>query len=313
MVEKLDSKKRNIMRTYAIAGLVLFSLLLSATARGEEVSRIIAKINNQIITSKDLDDFCKMLAYRLSSTSEESELSPNDENFKKESLEKLIEDKLILSQAKKENIEVPGGWIEAKLNEMITSAPSRQEFEDSLTERGLTITLLRERLKDQFMVRQLIDRYVRAYIAISPQELHTFYEQHPNKFSPPLKYVLWVASSKNKNTLVEIGKVIKEKGIAVAEKEYDDVLIKLESTKDRLREEVAQMVDEVKEGNFAIKKIDETDHLIYFEKTLTPRQLSFEEAKEQIHALLWREKFKMRYQEWVTSLKAKATIKNYYR
>jgi hypothetical protein len=154
---------------------------------------------------------------------------------------------------------------------------------------------------------------VRADITISPQELHAFYTQHPDKFSPPPAYVLWIATSKDKNVLVEISKIIKEKGIAQAEKEYDNILTKMESTKERLREEVAQMVEELKEGNFVIKKIDGADHLIYFEKTLVPHQLSFEEAKEQIHGFIWKEKFKARYQEWVATLKSKATIKNYYR
>ncbi|MDD5195817.1 MAG: SurA N-terminal domain-containing protein [Candidatus Omnitrophica bacterium] len=292
--------------------LILFALLGLPALYAEEVSKIIAKVNNQVITSKDLNDFCKMLAYRLSEANEEAELSPEDENFQQEALEKLIEDRLIFSQAKKENIEVPTAWVEAKLNEMIAAHQSRLDFEQSLTERGLNVTMLRTRIKEQYMVRQLIDRYVRAHISVSPQELRSFYEEHPDKFSPPLTYVIWIATSKDKDDLIELGKLITEKGFIAVEKEHTEKFVKLELTKDQLREEVAQLIQDTKEGHFIIKKFDGNDNLIYFEKTLPMRRLSFEEAGEQIYSFLWKEKFKKRYQEWVSSLKAKATIKNHY-
>lgn len=142
----------------------------------QEVNKIIAKVNNYIITTKDLDDFCKMLAYRLAD--QENEISPNDENFRSEALGKLIEDKLIAAQAQKEKIEVPTPWVEGRLGEMIASYPTRPEFEASLVERGLTMTILKERIREQFMARQVIDKYVRQYVTISPSEVHQIGRAH---------------------------------------------------------------------------------------------------------------------------------------
>jgi hypothetical protein len=109
------------MHRHSLMALCVF---VSFTLYAEEVSKIIAKVNNQVITSKDLNDFYKILAYRL--LSDETDISLDDENFKKEVLDKLIEDKLILDQAKKEKLEVPAAWVEAKLNEMVAASPSRK-------------------------------------------------------------------------------------------------------------------------------------------------------------------------------------------
>jgi hypothetical protein len=271
------------------------------------VSKIIAKVNNQAITSKDLNDFCKMLSYRLPNE-EANNISLDDENFKKEALDKLIEDKLILDQAKKEKIEVPPDWVEAKFGEIVAAYPSREQFEASLIEKGLNITILKSRIKEQYLVRQVIDKYVRAYIRISPQEINRFYEAQPEKFVSSPMYSLRIARSKNKNDLIELGKIIKEKGIAEAEKNFQGSLNTLESSKEELKEEIAQAIEGIKEGDFIIKKIGDIDYLVYLDKTIPPKNLSFAEARKKIHSFLWMNKFKERYQEWVKSLREKATI-----
>lgn len=294
--------KKNTMRKMTILILLLF-LLISTYA--EEVNKIIAKVNNQVITLRDLADYRNLLAYRSLPQSK-------DESFnEQEAVEKLIEDRLILDQARKENFEVPNAWINERVNHILSSYDSPEAFENSLVERGLTMTTLRERIKEQYLVRQVIQKYVESYISISPQEISSFYQRHKDEFLETPQYTLWIAKATDQSSLESISAVVKEKGIKEAAKELGRSLVKIESTLEELKEELASVLTEMKEGEQIMKEIGELYYFIYLEKVTEGRTLSAEEAKGKIHALLWKDKFQNRFSVWIKELKDKAVIKVY--
>jgi uncharacterized protein YbgA (DUF1722 family) len=263
-------------------------------------------VNNEIITSKDLDDYCNVLTYRLND--ETGNFSSDKAQFRKEALDKLIADKLILDRAKKEKLEVPSSWIEDKLKEIISSHSSREEFENSLIERGLTTSLLKERIKEQYIVHQVIEKYVRSGVRVFPQEISQYYNDHPGDFISTPKYILWIVKSEDKNFLGKIAKTIKEKGIVDTEKEYGNILMRIESSLDELKEEFSAIVKGMKENDSSIKKIDDLDYLVYLDKITPSRTLSLEEAKEIIYSLIWRRKIQEKFLAWIQELKEQATI-----
>ena len=274
------------MRRFLI--LVLF-LFFNINIFAENSIKIIARVNDLAITSKDLDDFIKALSLYL------QDEYKDEEDLKKNALERLIEDKLILNAAKKENFQIPDYLIEARLKDIISKFKSREEFENSLIEKGLTITKLRERIKEQYLIRFALDKYVNSHIDVSPSEVIKFYNERNNLFVLPPTYKLWIASSKDKNKLVKLTNLIKEKGIFYVEKEYQGLLTDLEASKEDLRPEIYEIISKMQEGNIEIKKIDGIDYLIYLEKILESKKISFEEAKQNILNLIRQEKFKKRY------------------
>ncbi len=286
-----------------LLGVPLFSFLMVSA---EEI-KIVAKVNNTIITSKDLENFRKVLSLHLNS---DEEPSPSDEELEQKALNKLIEDKLILELAQKENIQIPPSLIEAKLNELISRFSSRQEFEEALIGRGLNLTLLREQIKEQYMMRHILDKYVEAAVSISPQEVNRFYQEYPHYFMVGPRYVFWIARSFDKNKLVELAKLIKENGIDKND-ERMQLLTPLEAGKEELLPEVVSLLEGMKEKDLVIKKIGRLDCLIYLERMVPSQVLSFEEAKERVKMLLQQKKFEERYRSWMEGLKQKALIKIY--
>lgn len=273
------------------------------------IDKIIASVNNQIITSQDLDDYTKMLAYRTED--ERDQYSPDTEMFKKEALDRLIEDKLILAKAKEMEIVVPEPWIAKKLKELIGAYPNFEAFEKSLIERGQTITTLKEKIREQFLVRYVVENEIKQLVTVSPQEVTRFYEKHPDKFSTPVQYVLWIAKASAQADLEKIGQAIMEKGIETAKNEYKDSLMQIETQPKELKDEIAQMVDSIKPGNYSIAEINKVFHLVYFEKIIDARTLTLKEAWQEISGFLWQTKFQVRFQEWLAGLKRKAVIKVY--
>ena len=71
------------------------------TAYGESVNRLIAKVNDEVITSKDLQDYCNILRQQSQFNQNAVDIDPAQPGFKEKALGRLIEEKLILDAAKK--------------------------------------------------------------------------------------------------------------------------------------------------------------------------------------------------------------------
>lgn len=282
------------------------------TAYGGEITKIIAKVNNQIITSQDLDDYCKVFIYQH--LKGENDTSCSKKEFKKELLGRLIEDKLILGKAIEEKMNIPDALVSNKLKQIIFSYPSRKKFEESLQKKGLSVTLLKERIKEQYLTRGIIEKYVKSFVNVSPREISHYYNNNQDEFRLFPKYIFYIAKSEDNNILKEISQLIEERGVSLAVETYKDTLIEVESDKDELREEVSDILEKLNEGEYEIKKLDNIPHLIYLREAVSSERavLLLSDVKEKIYSYLSEKKFKKKFDEWVKELKGKAVIENYY-
>ena len=288
---------------------LLALVLFISYVYGEAVTKIVAKVNAQIITSQDSDEYCEFFAYQTSGT--KSNDFCQNKKFRREALERLIEDKLILLEAKNEGIVIPSSLIEEKLNRTISSYPSREEFERSLAEKGLNIALVKEKIKDQYLMRRIVEKHVKAFVNISPQEVNNYYKKKKGKFYSPIKYIFYIAKSKDTNLLQEVAQMIEKDGIIEAEKRYEDILIKVEASEKELRDDIYRVIKDLKWRNFIIKEFDEGFYLLYLEDIVKPSLLSLDQARDEINLYLGEEKFKEKFDEWSNKLKEKAVIKYY--
>lgn len=289
--------------------LVITLLFLLSTVYAEEVGKIVAKVNNDVITAKDLDDYYKVLSYRMPDVT--AALPADEKLAKKEALARLIEDKIILSEAKKANIEIFSYLVDNQLKKIIASYPSREAFENSLLERGINVTLLKERIKSQYMMRQLITDNVSSYVSVSPNEIRQYYLEHEKEITSAPKYAIWTFKTKDKNLLSQVTKAVKAKGFEETKKEYNNIFINLETNPGDLNEDIASAIKGLKEGENITTKIGNELCFIYLEKIIPPHPLALEEANEGIYGIIWDKKFKERFQQWIKELKEKSVIATY--
>lgn len=294
-----------IITAFFLAGIFMLSAVCA-----QEVE-IVAKVNNGIITSKDLYEYTQILAYHL--TDNDVSLVDKNETGKMESqaLNRLVEDRLILDKAQKEDIPVPPEWINSKLEQVMSSYPSRTEFEQSLIEKGLNVTLLKKKIEEQYLMHQVIEKYVKDTVKILPQEVSRYYQDNQNEFVSPRKYVIWMAVIEDADLLKKICQLIRDAGIAAAAKESPSVLAKFESTLEELITEIATPLANTQKGDFFVKAVEEKTHLIYLEDILPEQLIPLDEVKESLHSFLWEKKFREKFTEWVGELKEKAVVKIY--
>lgn len=277
--------------------------LVSVTSYGEPIGRIVAQVNSEIITEKDWNDYIKILRYK------NPQLQITDD-MRREILERLIEDKLILYHAGKEGIEVPPGWVKEKLNEFIASYGSYRDFEKSLVAEGLNVTLLKERLKGQYLTQRIIDKYVRSKIYISPAQVTEFYQKKSAEFSAVRMLTLWIARSEFDEQIYMLMDDIKEKGIKNVDREKYN-LTRVEIDEPSLKEDIKDIVLDLGVGESTFGKNDGRYYYIYLESVDDSDPVSLQEAKERIHNYLWQEEFRLKFTEWIEELKKEAIIKRY--
>ncbi|MBU1121552.1 MAG: SurA N-terminal domain-containing protein [Candidatus Omnitrophota bacterium] len=275
----------------------------------QEVNRVLARVNNEVITSKDFQEYLEILSYRLSDA-DKAEFK-NDDNFKEQALARMIEDKLILDKAKKDKMRIPSPVIEDKFDKIVSAYSSLEEFEKSLVDKGLNITSLKEKIRDQYISRQIVEIYVKSRIYIEPKEISQYYQKHLDVFSLPSRYAICIAKFKDHDFIKEIARVIDSEGIEKAKDKYADSLVRVESGKEEMREEVSTVLSEIQKGDYFIREIDGLFYLVFLEDELASEVIPLESVKEKIYAIIWDQKMRSSFLDWMNKLKEKALVKVY--
>jgi len=286
---------------FVIACISLFCIIGAVSA--EDVSKIIAMVNNEVITSHDFANYIRFLKYK------NPELEINDQ-LREQVLERLIEDKLILFLGKEEIKEVPQHWLNQKIEEMIASYPSQEAFEASLAQEGATVTMIKEKFRVQYRTQHIVEKEVRSKIEITPQEITDYYNKNKLDFVVPRECILWVGKSEEKSGFDELSVLLENKTIEEAfAGEYG--VSRLELKESSLKPEIKEVVRDLSKGQYAVKEIEGIFYFVFVEDISPFKIISLEEAKEKIYSFLWEKKYGQAFKDWLESLKENALIKIY--
>lgn len=149
------------------------------------VDRIVAVVNDDIITQSELEEsMLPFIAdYRLRYG--EEEFMDKVDEARQDALNRLIEEKLILQEAKRRKITVDEQEIEERLEHIKSRFNSEEEFRQMLEDSGITMAKLKQRYKEQIMMRKLVNGLVNARVNISPTQIAAYYYAHQEDFSTP--------------------------------------------------------------------------------------------------------------------------------
>ncbi|HHV62892.1 MAG TPA: tetratricopeptide repeat protein [Firmicutes bacterium] len=95
-------------------------------------------------------------------------------------LDQMVQQTLLLQEAKKERIKVSSRELNEKLNQQKAGFSSDKEFKDALEYAGLTVPKLRELLRQQLLLQNLIDK-VKAEAKVSPEDVKKAYQEEYKK------------------------------------------------------------------------------------------------------------------------------------
>src|SRR6202030_1110817 len=97
-------------------------------------------------------------------------------------LDELINNQILLQQAKKLALEAADGEVEDKFTEF-KSPYTEDEFQRQLKARGYTVDDLRSDIRQQLSIQKVINREVVAKITVTDQDVQDFYNQNRAQFN----------------------------------------------------------------------------------------------------------------------------------
>ena len=149
------------------------------------IDRIVVVVNNEIITQREIDIMLAPIYNQYRTTYKGEDLIRRLEEVREAIIKQLIEDRLILSEAKKQNITVDEKEVDERIDDIRNKVGGDKELDAMLHQQNLTVNELRARYKEKIMIRKLIDRKVGAKIIITPLEVKNYYNENKEQFLSP--------------------------------------------------------------------------------------------------------------------------------
>lgn len=316
------SRRTNLKKVF----FAIFSIFLmtSAVSASEVVERILAIVNDEIVTEQDLQYVMApvLSQYRTSYTGVEFEKKASE--ARREFLNKVIEDKLILSEAKRLLVIVDDAEVDEMLTEVRNKFPSRDVFVKAIEEQGLTEKKLWNRFRDQVMTQKLVAFEVKSKISVSPGEVNEYYKAHLDEFEQGDRVNL-------RQILIRVGARSEEDAKAFVEDLHQklDAGTSFEETAKSYSDgaeakeggnmgwiEKGQLLGEIDKKVFALQAGQMTSpiksSLGYHIFKVTERQKSsvkpMTEVREAIQDKLFKDKMRVRLDAWIGGLKKNAYI-----
>lgn len=300
------------MRRIKLMVLIFMFLSLAAYSISFAEDKIIAIVNNEVITSKDLNDFQNFMRMQLASEYKGKELETKVQSMKLDLLSRLIEDRLILQEAKKLKVQANKSRISGRITEMKKRYGSEIEFQNSLRQQGMTQADLETKISEQFMMYGIIEIKVRSKVTISPAEINNFYNQHKQDFVTSEEREVSVVSISSENMAKEIARSLKSfQNLSDLANKYGLSQEQMKVSKNgQLSKEVEEVIFKLNLNDISEPVKVQTNYYIFqVNNIIPPKAQTVMEARDNISSYLFTKKMQESLVKWIDELKKHSYIK----
>jgi len=301
------------------------TLPAGSPALAEVVDKVAIVVNNEIITYGEIDRMLSPAYEKYKTLYQGDELAKKLEEARQNIIAQLIEDRLILGEAKKKNVEVDDREVDSKIAETEKRFASKEGFDQALAAQHVTLKELRTRYKEQIMTRRMIDQKVGGTIMVSPSEINKYYEEHVNEFREPEEIKLRMILVRPKEGLEGLKALDLVNEIKRRLREGGDFAALARTYSEGPNAEDGGLMGYVKREDLhpeidkaiAVLKDQETSDVVqtslgwqFFrvEEKKHPKTIPLSEARQMIEEKLFADKAKDKIKGWVDNLRKNAYI-----
>jgi peptidyl-prolyl cis-trans isomerase SurA len=299
-----------------IFGLVI---LLAAPAAPEVVDRIVAVVNDQVVTLSELQQTSKAMQAQAGLKPQLKE----DKAFQRQMLESLIDRKLAQEEAKRRGITVSDRELEKALQDFkqMNRVTDDAALAEALSKAGLTLRELKQQIGDQILHERLLQIEVGGKVSVSDAEVHRFYEEHAQKGGTAVHLRLITlpfppgASPGEKEEVQKKAEVILEE---LRQKVPFEEVIRRHGVRGEdlgyiakadLDPRLGEYLERLKPGEVGPIQTPGGFQLVQLVGKRAGQPRSFEETAPEIRRLLMQREMEKRFREWIKTLWDKAHIK----
>ena len=170
-----------------LAGVALATGVACAALQGAKiVERIIARVNNEVITQRTYEQEQEKLRQQLAQEYSGAELEAQLKEQSKNLLRDLIDQSLMVQKAKDDDINVETDVVKQlddirKKNNLGTL----EDLETEVEKQGLNYEDFKDQIRRNLLMREVIGREVGSRIQLSHDDARKFYEAHKKEFESP--------------------------------------------------------------------------------------------------------------------------------
>lgn len=152
------------------------------------LDKILAVVNNDVITERDLAERIKIIKLQLRRTQAKM---PADSSLHKQALQQMIDQTLQLQMADKLNITVDNESLNYAVNDIAQrNNLSLAAFKQQLVEDGISYRDFRSAVREELIISRLQDREVKPRIVVTEQEVDSFLKAFKQAEQRNLEYRL---------------------------------------------------------------------------------------------------------------------------
>jgi peptidyl-prolyl cis-trans isomerase SurA len=309
-----------------LLGIILSILFFIIAANAKTVDRIVAQVNDEIITLSELKRVMAEYRQELEKRYSGKQLEQAMEQAEKEALDNLITEKLLYQKAIEMGFNANASTqVSAYIQQIIkkNNLKDTSELEEALAQQGITLADFRDQIRRSIITNDLIDTFVRSRITLLTPEIEKYYKDNADQFTTPEEV-----------TLSEI--VIPNEGSdAAAQNRANDIYSRLQKGESfselasqyskgptaskggsigtyltsKLNPEIVKAIANLEEGDISKPQKSADGYVIYRIDSHKPPALSpLEDVKDEIRNQLYMKKFTPEYNRYIARLKEEAYI-----
>jgi peptidyl-prolyl cis-trans isomerase SurA len=317
---------------------LLFFLMISQSYGEHLIDRVIAVVNDDVITLSELDKTGREYFARVKEKAPEAEMDRAMAKAREEVLSSMIDKVIVRQQAEKLSIDVSEEEVDAAIDQILArNNATIEEFKKELAAMNLPEQEYRDNIRDQILQSKLINYEVRSRIVIVEDEIKEYYQKEYTQEKGESGYhILQIGFTwRNSVSLEKAGFDTREEAREQAEEirarlldgESFKVLAQSYSNlpsvsdggdigifkRDELADYMKDVILAMKPGD--ISPIVETGNTFQIFKLLSIREgdavvkAPYESVREEIRDTLYRRKMEEQYKKWVKSLRDEAYVK----
>ncbi len=310
--------------------LLLFIFFYSAFLYAFTGDKILVKVNDEIILQSEVDETVDLFSAQLKISGKKVDKTELEKNI----LNEMIEQKLIITMAKDEKIEVSEGAVIDKVNEFVDSLRSKftdeEEFNNALLKEGISYSDFRIKLEAQVRDKLLYDKVKQkkqqefiSKTAVNDEEIKKYYLENKDDFKINDEvniFQIYFDKSRDKSGDLKIKAEETVKRLKSGE-DFNNLLKELKSKEGvdggvlgwvdttQMNKKIRDALVNVKK-NKIIGPVETEDgyHIIKINDIKKGKIQELADIKEKIRVKIIESKIEKMWKEWVDKIKRQAYI-----
>jgi peptidyl-prolyl cis-trans isomerase SurA len=318
---------------------IFISFFSLSPSHGEEVvDRVIAVVNDDVITLSEMEDTGKEYFGRIKAQAPAEEVDRVLAKAREEVLSSMIDQFIVRQQAEKLSIAVSEKELDAALDQMLVrNNATLEDFRQELAAMKISEQEYRDNIRDEILKSKLIGYEVRSRIVITEEDIKAYYQKEiiPEKggngfhllqmgFTWRNVVVLEKAGFDSKETAREQAEKIRARAVGgenfrTLAKQYSNLPSAADGgdigffQKDEMVSFMKNAIMEIQPGE--ISRIVENNNTFQFFKLLSVQEgeivvkAPYESVREEIRDVLYQQEMEAQYKKWVNELRDGAYIR----